>query len=174
MLRDKLTAAWGRPVSGSWMNAKTHQRASLSQDPGCQFTIDQYAEPGTWVASLPFDAIGQTSAKLAAKVADFGGELSDDNTVEWELPGTGYGNRKTDLVAHANDAGKIVFIQVSSDSDFDTVVALRDAVSAKVGAQPTRDEDTGGWVWKKKPGITLMQRSESNRFELQIGKDPYQ
>jgi hypothetical protein len=29
-------------------------------------------------------------------------------------------------------------------------------------------------VWKKKPGITLMQRSESNRFELQIGKDPYQ
>ncbi len=171
MLRDKLTAAWGRSVRGTWLNAATHQRATLTEDP-CLFSIDQVVDADAWVASLPIDAMGQSGEKVAAKAADLGAEVSDYDTVEWSLPGVGYSSKDTDVVASLSDAGKVTFISVATDSDFDTVLAIRDALSAKLKAQPTRDEDTGGWVWKKKPGFSLVQEDRSDRFELQIGKDP--
>jgi hypothetical protein len=168
-LRNKLVGAWGPSSSGVWTDPAAHARAILSTDRPCSLTFEKYLEPTDWIAALPLDAIGKKSEVVEEKA--IGADVYDD-TIEWSIPGTGAGKEPTHITAYV-DNGKVVFVSIMSDTDYDTLVAIRDALSAKLKAQPGRDDDTDGWIWKKKPGFLLTQGYSTNRFTLQFGKDPY-
>ncbi len=168
-LKEKLSLAWGPSVNGTWLNPTTKQRAALKDEP-CKLSFSKYLTAAEWVAKLPTDVVGMSVTKAAAKIGDQA-EVFDDS-IEWGMDGTGYGTDTTGFIAYVEN-NKVVSIRVGVETDFDTVIEIRDALSAKLKAQPTRDEDTGAWVWKKKPGITLIQDSSSNNVSLVIGKDTY-
>jgi hypothetical protein len=171
-LREKLSQAWGPGVNGTWLNPTTKQRAvlQLNEEP-CKLTFSKYLDAASWVAALPMDFVGLSATKAGAKAGPLA-EVFDD-VIEWGVPGTGYGVTATSFIAYLEN-NKVVSVRVGVDTDFDTLVEIRDALSAKLKAQPTRNEDTGAWVWKKKPGITLVQDPSSNNVTVVIGKDTYQ
>jgi len=160
-LREKLVAAWGPSGNGTWLNATTMQRATLAMEP-CSLRFDRALTVDNWVAKLPLDALGKSEIKGVSAV-------SDQDTVVWNFNGVGYSGAPTNASAYKTD-DKITAVYISTETDFDTLVEIRDAVSKKLKAEPTRDED-GAWVWKKKPFITLSQGYDNNRITLQIGKD---
>lgn len=169
-LRDKLVTAWGPSSSGVWTEPSTHMRASLTRGRSCRLSFDHYLEPADWLAALPLDAVGQKAEKVAKVVR---GDIYD-GTLDWSLPGTGAGFERSTAMAYIDDHDKVVYVSISTDTDFDSLVAIRNALTAKLKVEPTRDDDSGGWVWKKKPGFQLTQSYDGNRFTLAFGKDPYQ
>lgn len=171
-LRSKLTAAWGPSVNGTWINSATHQRATLKDDRGeCELVFETYLEPAEWVTLLPIALIGKPSAKLEEKAGP-DREIYDDE-IEYSFAGVGYGTSSTRILGTI-DNGKVASVLAFSETDFDTLVSVRDAISALRKEQPKLDDASGAWVWKKKPVLSLLQDSDSNKFELRIGKDPYQ
>jgi len=168
-LKDKLSSAWGPSVNGAWLNPTTKHRAAFQTEP-CKLSFSQYMDAAAWVAALPTDLVGMSSTKAAAKIGPQA-EVFDDS-IEWGMPGTGYGTDSTGFNAYLEN-NKVTSVRVGVETDFDTLIEIRDALSVKLKSQPTRDEDTGAWVWKKKPGITLIQDSSSNNVSLVIGKDTY-
>lgn len=161
VLREKLVTAWGPSGNGTWLNPTTMQRATLAMEP-CSLRFDRALTVDNWVGKLPLDVLGKSEVKGVSAV-------SDQDTIVWNFSGVGYSGAPTNASAYKTD-DKITAIYISTETDFDTLVEIRDALSKKLKAEPTRDED-GAWVWKKKPFITLSQGYDNNRITLQIGKD---
>lgn len=167
-LSEKLTAAWGRSTNGTWLDPTTHQRATLDLEP-CRLTFDRYLEPADWVAGLPLAAIGSNAERFAEQLGPSANV--DYDRVFWTMSGIGYGERDTQLEAYI-EKNRIIGVTATVASDFDSTVAVRDALSAKLGAQPKRDEDTGLWTWKRRVPVVLEQQ-QSDRFTVRVGKMPW-
>ncbi|HEY5948727.1 MAG TPA: hypothetical protein VIV40_24720 [Kofleriaceae bacterium] len=170
-LDDKLSAAWGKSTNGAWLDAATHQRASLEQDE-CTLRFDQYAEPAAWVAQLPLSVVGMPAEKLADQIGGAGEYEGDD--LQWHVPGIGYGKSAAKIRTYAAN-GKIVGFIVTVDTDFDSMLAVRDALSTKLKAQPKLvdgGDDYGSYKtyeWKRKVPVVLAT-NETKGFSIVVGK----
>jgi hypothetical protein len=165
-LDDKLEAAWGPGTRGTWLDPATHQRATYDRET-CVLRFDRYLDSGEWVAALPIQLIGSHVDKLTRQL---GGAVEDsgEDFVVWRMPGLRYGKAETKLEAYVL-RDKVVGFKVVFDSDFDSMLGVRDALSAKLQAQVRRDEDTGVWTWKSRLPVTL-EELDSHRFALTVGK----
>jgi hypothetical protein len=164
-LGSKLTAAWGPSTAGAWLDPESHTRAHFDHDL-CKLTFQRYVEPADWVAGVPLGMVGQPVERLIAAVPH---AVDENGMFSWSQPGVGHGARSTSLSAWSNDA-RIVAIQAISETDFDSVVAIRNALSARLKAQPTRDEKHDGWVWKtRKLPVSIEQSTDDGGFVLQAG-----
>lgn len=164
---DKLVAKWGSATNGAWLDPGAHQRASFDEDT-CKLRFERYLDPADWVAQLPLNVIGTSVEKLTQSLTDYD-DSGDPSHIYWTGPGTGYGKGSTRYDAyHVN--GKITWIGVSAEADFDTTLAVRDAISAKLKAQPktSNDEYVQVYTWKKRARVEL-ETSDDNRFNVSIG-----
>ncbi|NVB82307.1 MAG: hypothetical protein HOV81_28260 [Kofleriaceae bacterium] len=164
-LRDKLTTAWGRIAGSTWLDPSTHQRASIDSS-YCALRFDRYLDTTDWLAGIHMEAIGMKADKLAALVGPTA--IVDSDMVSWHLPGVGFGTKSTTVEAYLEN-GKVVTIAATTDADFDTIAAIRDAISAKRKDEPTTDAQTGAWSWKGKVPVTL-DNTRVSRFDLVVGK----
>jgi hypothetical protein len=165
-LEEKLEAAWGASTGGSWLDAATHQRATFDSAT-CELRFDRYLDAAEWVGALPIQLVGSHVDKLTAQL---GGTVEDagDDFVVWHMPGLRYGKTATKLEAYVLRE-KIVGFKVVFDSDFDSMLGVRDALSAKLKSQPRRDDDTGAWTWKSRLPVSL-EELDTHRFALTVGK----
>jgi hypothetical protein len=175
-LHDKLVAAWGRPSLGStWLDEATHQRATLDSE-ACTLTFSQYLTADAWIATLPIDSLGKPAEKYLATYAEVNRiafEEYAEDYVYWLGTGLGTGDEATKYTVGVDVRGKVSGLRVTADSDFDSFVTVRDALSAALKAQPHLDDDTGAYVWAKKPAVSLAQ-GDDNRITLVVGKDPWE
>ena len=165
-LEEKLQSAWGWSTKKVWIDATTHQRAALHTDDGCMLRFDRYLEANEWVEQLPLKLVGQSVDKLTASI----GSIDDQGTdfVTWTMPGLRSSSAATKLEAYVVN-NKVAGFKVLVDSDFDTTLAIRDAISTKLKAKVQKDEDTGAWLWKGRPAATL-EEIDTDRFALTVGK----
>lgn len=174
-LHEKLVTAWGPSTNGTWLDEVRHVRATLDTD-SCTLTFDQYLTADEWVKAVTAIQIGKPSEKALQAYTQATGFVFDeysDDEVRWNLPGLGTatgGTEVTALIQH----GKIVGLRANVDADFDSVVAMRDGLSAVLKSQPVRSEDDESWTWKKKPGARLSQYEGSDRVYLLLGRDPWE
>jgi hypothetical protein len=172
-LAEKLADAWGRSPTMTWHEAATRQRATFDTD-SCQLRFDRYVEPADWVAKLPMSAIGMNADKFIETLLP--AVESDEERVYWTIPGTGFGKGDTRMEAYIVK-GKIVGFKATVATDFDSTIAVRDALSAKLKAQPKKsgdDEynDSNVWEWKRRVAVTLDQ-FDTDRFSVLVGKMPW-
>ena len=168
-MRDKLVAAWDEPSSGTWIDPATHQRASLDDTEHCVLRFDRYIDPHDWVSALPVEAIGKPSEKLLETLGPRA--EADEESVYWTLPGLRHGKQETRLEAYIS-RGRIIGFKATVDADFDSTVAVREALAATLKAQPKRDEETGIWDWKRKVPVSLDPFAR-DRFSVMVGKTPW-
>ncbi len=173
-LDDKLTAKWGSPTNRAWLDPSTHQRATFDDDT-CKLRFERYVEPADWVAQLPLTAIGMSAEKFG-DVTLAGNYEDDGEHLFWTTPGVGYGNAATRFDAFVKN-GKIVGFQATSQSDFDSTLAIRDAISAKLKAQPKMtgddyDDSISIYEWKKRVPVSL-ETLDGSRFTLRVGANPW-
>ncbi|HEX5063000.1 MAG TPA: hypothetical protein VFV99_26680, partial [Kofleriaceae bacterium] len=174
-LDDKLTAAWGHPTNDAWLDTATHQRATLDKD-DCKLRFDMYVEPADWVAQLPLAAVGSSAEKLSQQLGGSGSVESDDDRLYWNVPGLRFGKGDTKIEAYAVN-GKIVGFKVTASSDFDSTLAVRDAISAKLKKQPKSEDSEYEssfhlYQWKTRVPVSL-ETSDSDRFTVMVGKMPW-
>lgn len=173
-LAEKLGTVWGPSTGGVWLNPATLERATL-ESTECALTFDRAQSPTDGVAAIPFTAPGkpaqQTLESLETKLG-FVFDHYDDDGAAWSMPGVGFGRGPTSYEVYV-DNGKIVGLRVSLDTDFDTRVAIRDAMSAKLESKPVYDEDAETWIWKKAK-TSLTSYAGSSRVVILVGKDPYE
>ena len=131
--------------------------------------FDRYVDPAEWVAALPLAAVGGNAAKFAETLGQ-SAEV-DDERIYWRVPGLRFGKRDTQIEAYVVN-NKVVGFKATVDSDFDSTVAVRDALSAKLKAQPKKDEYDNIWDWKRRVPVTLDQ-FDTDRFSVLVGKMPW-
>jgi hypothetical protein len=165
-LGSKLMAAWGPSTAGAWLDPASHTRAHFDRDL-CKLTFQRYVEPADWVAGVPLEMLGQPVKKLLAAVPH---AIHEGNMVEWFLPGVGYGGSSTDMVAYLDQQGRVSSIHASTGTDFDSLVAIRNALTTQLKVQPVRDEELDGWTWKSRKLPVSIQQSPEGRFTLQVGR----
>lgn len=173
-LKDKLVAAWGPSTNSVWVNAATLERATLEPSE-CALTFERVLSPADWIAAAPIDALGKPAEKTLdalEKKLGFAFEEYEEDLARWSTPGTGFGRGMTSTEVYI-DTKKIVGARIAVDADFDTVVAIREALSAKLKSQPTFDEDAQTWTWKKGKA-SLTNYEGSSRVVILLGKDPYE
>jgi len=163
-LRAKLIAAWGPPTGQAWVAADGSQRATLDE---CELAYEPTLAAPAWLDAVYI--IGMPAAKVEALPS----ASVDTYGVGWYVPGIGYASGRTSAYATLAK-GKVTYVSASGDTDFDSLVQIRDAVSAKLKSQPSRDDETGDWVWKKAPTAVLHRDADSDGFTLTIGKDESQ
>jgi hypothetical protein len=165
-LDDKLKAAWGKSTNGVWLDPAAHQRATLDLD-SCTLRFDRYLEPSDWAAQLPLAVVGTNAEKFADTLG--GSAEIDDDHIAWSLPGLRYGKTPTKLEAFV-DKGQITAIKATVDSDYDAMLAVRDAISATLKTQPKQlGEGTAFLVWKRKPEVVLQDFGHGS-FSVLVGK----
>lgn len=170
-LASKLTTAWGHGTNNAWLDPATHQRATLTSDYTCVLRFDRYLDAASWVAQLPIDAVGTSADKLAQKLGP-AAEV-DEDLVAWSIPGVGFGKGATKIEAYAAK-GRIIGFKVTGSADFDSTLQVRDALSAKLKAQPTKNSDSdygdyNAYQWKKRVPVVLEQ-SDTDKFTVTVGK----
>ncbi len=174
-LHEKLVAKWGPSTNGTWLDEVRHVRATLDMD-GCTLTFDQYLPVDEWVKAVTAVQVGKPAEKTLQAYSETAGIAFDEyeeDVVRWYLPGVGAATGATEMTAMIQN-GKIVGVRANVDADFDSVVAMRDGLSAVLRSQPVRNEDDESWMWKKKPGARLSQYEGSDRVFLLLGKDPWE
>ena len=165
-LHKRLVATWGPATNGVWLDAAGKQRAMFDAD-RCQLEFETYLEPRDWVAAMPFELIGERAAIALSKLPT---AEADDNVFYWTLPGVRYGHGDTKLEAYV-DQDRVVGIKATVATDFDSMVAVREALNAKLKTKGVADEVTGVWSWKKKS--VVLDPFSTDRFYLVIGKIPW-
>ena len=154
-LSDKLTAKWGAGTNHAWLDPATHQRASFD-DEACKLRFERYAEPAEWVTALPLTLVNSSAEKLKSSLDGNYDDSGDPSHIYWKGPGVGYGTGLTqyDALIH-ND--KILYVSATTDADFDSTTKVRDAMSAKLKAQPKIDNDeyVQSYSWKKRVQVQL-------------------
>lgn len=175
-LAEKLAAAWGHGTNNAWLDPATHQRATLSSDYRCVLRFDRYLDAPAWVAQLPIDAIGTSADKLAEKAGP-AAEV-DEDLVTWSIPGVGFGKSATKIEAYSAK-GRIIGFKVTASADFDSTLQVRDALSAKLKAQPAKladgdnEADYNAYQWKRRVPVVL-EESGSDKFTVTVGKLPWE
>jgi hypothetical protein len=176
-MAEKLGDAWGKSPTMSWLDKPAHQRATFDTV-DCKLTFERYLEPAEWVAQLPLNAVGMSADKFSETLgpaADY-----EEDRIYWNIPGITFGHGVTKLEAYATK-GKIVGFKATVSSDFDSTVAVRDALSAKLKAEPKKasggDEyddysDANIWQWKRRVPVSLEQL-DTDRFSVAVGKMPW-
>jgi hypothetical protein len=173
-LDEKLVAAWGKSTNGVWLDATTHQRAALDFD-DCVLRFDRYLDSAEWVAQLPLSAIGAAPEKLMAQRP--AATVDDDGaSVLWKAAGVRYGKGASDIEAYLEN-GKVVGFKATVDTDFDSMLGVRDALSATLKLEPTKigDESAGDlvmWQWKRRVPVALEQRG-TGRISVMVGNTPW-
>lgn len=172
--KDKLVAAWGPSTNSVWSNAGTYTRASLDQST-CSLTFEQVLSADEWVKTVALDALGKPAEKYLEKYQaafDVVFEEYDDDIARWFVPGVGFSRGATEHQVFIEN-NKIVGGRILVDTDFDTIVAIREALSAKLKSKPTFDEDAQTWTWKRGKA-SLTNYEGSSRVVILVGKDPYE
>ncbi len=174
-LDDKLVAKWGTTTNRAWLDPATHQRATFDSD-SCRLRFERYLDPADWVAQLPLTALGMSAETFGQQT--LGGNYEEDGEhMFWTAPGVGYGKSATRFEAFVKN-GKIVGFQAASQTDFDSTLAIRDAISTKLKAQPkTASDDSYDsrfsiYEWKKRVPVSL-ETSGSDRFTVLVGAMPW-
>jgi len=165
VMRKKLVDTWGPATNGVWIDPAAKQCATFDVD-RCLLEFGRYLEPTDWVAALPFDLIGAPEAaaeKLPHAEYDVG-------VVYGTMSGLRYSKEPTTLDAYIEN-GRIVGIKATVDSDFDSMVAVREALNAKLKLKGVADPATGVWSWKKKS--VVLDPFSTDRFYVAIGKIPW-
>lgn len=173
-LDEKLTAAWGHATNDAWIDPATHQRASLDTI-NCKLRFDTYLEAADWVAQLPLPAVGMTVDKLAEQLGTTIDEY-DDERMYWSLPGLRYGKGASKIEAFIRN-NRVIGFKISTSSDFDSTLAVRDALSAKLKKQPKSQESDYEssfhlYEWKARVPVSL-ETSDTDRFTVMVGKMPW-
>jgi hypothetical protein len=168
-LEDKLSAKWGAAANHAWLDSATHQRASFDSDT-CILRFERYVDPTDWVAALPLNLVGTSVDKLKQTLDGNYDDSGDPAHIYWSGPGIGYGKGPTSYDAFFVN-GKIKSVQATADSDFDSTLAARDAITAKLKGQPktTGDDYYQVYSWNKRVPVEL-ETSDRNRFTVSIGK----
>lgn len=161
-LRAKLIAAWGPPTNSVWLAADGMQRARLS---GCELSVEPTLPPAQWLAAV--DLYGRPEAALEEAPLRYDSDLGS----HFRVPGLGFGSGRT-VVTAATDRGKVAWIYAELSTDFDTSVALREVISARMKTRPVRDDETGDDVWEKAPTARLHVNAETSEAWFSIGKEP--
>jgi len=133
--KDKLVAAWGPSTNSVWANPGTYTRASLARDT-CSLTFEQVLSADEWVKTVAFDALGKPAEKYLEKyqaASDVIFEEYDDDLARWFVPGVGFSRGATEHQVFIEN-NKIVGARSLVDTDFDSIVAIRDAISAKLNS----------------------------------------
>jgi hypothetical protein len=174
---ERLARAWGSSPTMVWQDVATHQRASYDTD-SCQLRFERYIEPAEWVAQLPLNGIGMSLDKFIDQLPPGSVSDSDETGVYWVMPGIGFGKGDTRLEAYTVK-NKIVGLKATVATDFNATLAVREALSAKLKAQPkkTTDEEVeydgyNVWEWKRRVPVTLDQ-FDTDRFSVLVGKMPW-
>lgn len=174
-LHDKLVAAWGPGTKGTWLDETKHQRVVLSSEGRCTLDFERTLQPAEWLAMVPADLVGK-----AAKVLDdyatnnaISFEDEDDETARWYIPAMGIASGQTTITAMIVNR-KVVGLRVSGAGDWDSIVAVRDALTKKLNAKPVHDEDNDTYTWKHKPAAQMTVIEGDDHFDLLIGKDPWE
>lgn len=167
-LLRKLETAWGEPTRSVWIDAGNRTRARLEMEP-CTLWWETYLEPADWVAALPLDAIGKPVDQLTAKLREI--DYDDDESVTWRMAGLRYGTGPTKLEAYLAK-GRVVGIKAIVDSDFDSRLGVRDAITERVKVKAKQDEDTGVLTWQRRAPIALDAFS-TDKFSVLVGKTPW-
>jgi len=167
-LTAKLEASWGAGTNNVWIDPARHQRAAFDEE-RCTLRFDRYIEPTDWVAALPLAAIGANAEKFADTLG--GSAEVDDERIYWSMPGLRFGKQDTKLEAYVVNH-KIVGFKATVDSDFDSTVAVRDALATKLKSQPNKDDYDNVWAWKRRVPVTLDQFA-TDRFSVLVGKMPW-
>lgn len=162
---DKLEAAWGTPTNGVWRDPEKRQRMTLNVM-GCWMRFERYVEPADWVAALPFDLVGASRDKLLQSLVE---PNEEGDRVYWGALGVGVGDRATELWAHVNN-DRVLGIEARVRTDADSAVAVREALVAKLSAQPEHDEANRSWTWKLR--VPVMFEQLDNEIIVTIGKMP--
>ena len=173
-LGDKLVEAWGSSPTRSWLDPATLQRATYDED-SCKLTFERYLEPTEWVSQLPLNAIGMSAEKFVEQLGP--AAEYDEDRVYWNIPGLRHGKAVTNLEAYVGKGEKIVGFKATVRSDFDSSLAVRDALAGKLKAQPKKvtDDDYSDlniWEWKRRVPVTLDQ-FDTDRFSVLVGKMPW-
>jgi hypothetical protein len=174
-LHDKLVTAWGPGTNGSWLDETHRQRVHLSQDPVCELTFDRALPPAEWLAALPMNLIGKSENALDdyATNSAISFEERGDDIARWYIPSMGTADGTTEILAMI-EKHKVVGLRVSGVGDFDSIVAVRDALTKQLKVQPKHegDDDTVS-TWKHKPAVRMTLLDDSAvQFDLLVGKDP--
>ena len=155
---DKLEARWGEPpVNSAWRDERSHQRAVLVGTVDCAIRFDRFDTPKAWVDKLPLAAIGSPVKKVAIDPSALVGE----DEIDWHAPGVGAGSTPTRITMSIAN-GKIEAIHLAAETDLETIEAVRSAISARLGMQPSprtsyRDE---AYEWKSRPRVELFSDGE--------------
>lgn len=160
-LRAAITAAWGEPTSNTWLAESQRQRARLS---GCALRIEPTLPAEAWLSQV--DVLGMSLDELRRSA----GVSNDELGVHWDAPGIGHGAGRTDLFVVLHD-GKVAYVLATVDTDAASVTALREAVSAKLRAQPVHDDKRDRDVWNKGPTARMRTASDSGKLVLELGKE---
>jgi hypothetical protein len=137
--------------------------------------FDRYLEPSDWVAQLPMNAVGMNVNKFVESLGPTA--ESDADRVYWTVAGVGFGKGATVYEAYI-DKGRIIGFKAAATTDFDSTTAVRDALTAKLKSQPTKQSedseysDTNRWEWKRRVPVTLEQL-DTDRFSVTVGKTPW-
>jgi hypothetical protein len=168
-LDDKLAEKWGAPTNHAWLDPTSHQRASYDAST-CKLRFERYLDPTEWAAQLPVDVVGMTVEKLEQKLDGNYDDSGDPAHIYWTTPGTGYGKGATRYDAYFVPSGKITAVFATVDTDFDSTNAVRDAISARLKAQPktTSGDYSQTYTWKKRVPVQL-ETSDRNQFTVSLG-----
>ncbi len=174
-LNDALVAAWGHSVNGVWVDTAKHQRATLSNDDSCELRFERYLDPADFVAELPLSAIGKNADAFAQQLGE-AAEYDGDRMYR-VLPGVGAAKGLTRIEIFA-ERGRIICFTATSGADFDSLTAIRDALSARLKAKPTQssDEDNADavvWEWKNGRTPVSLVQTGVDTFSMTVGKLPW-
>jgi hypothetical protein len=164
----RAVSAWGPKTGEGWENAATHQRATFDEY-GCSVKIDRFADLEHWIdrsdaSVVPLTAIGQSAAKLRARVAD---RLDDeqDDALTWHDVGLAGGKGPTRITALIEN-GKVVTLSVELPDSADLAPILG-RITKLAGTKGKHDDDEFTTTWK---GGRLDAIVYENIPSLVIGK----
>ncbi len=174
-LNEALLAAWGHSVNGVWLDTAKHQRATLTNDDSCELRFERYLEPIDFVAELPLSAIGKQAdafAQQLGEAADY-----DGDRIYRQLPGVGAAKARTRIEIFT-ERGRIAGFTATSGADFDSLTAIRDALSARLKAKPTQSSDEENadaavWEWKNGRTPVSLVQTGVDTFSMTVGKLPW-
>jgi hypothetical protein len=180
-LELKLAAAWGPPSLDTWIDPALRQRARFDRD-DCVLAFDRFQTPEEWVAAFPLDAVGKPAHQLLARLGsevlldersesagggDHAGSAGgaggraprgvDEHLASWTSPGLGLAFGATEVAVEI-ERGRVVGAYAEVATDHESLLAVRDAISASLKVQPVHEPATEAWRWKTRKGPLTLER----------------
>jgi hypothetical protein len=158
-LATAAARTWGEPDHAHvWLDLASGHRAAIRSD--CTLELARFESPAAWVAHLPLDAVGAARAKIARRYVP--AEAEADET--WPAPGLD-GDALATVWPNFDVArpDTLVGIVISAPATPRTQELVIEALSARLHAKPTRDDD-GVYHWPR--GVELDRSDDQVRVSI--------